>query len=278
MTDPYRGEADAMARTRGPPPTRSSLATDLRRLGLVRGATVLVHSSLSALGWVVGGAEAVVLSLEDVIGVDGTLMMPAYSVNAPEPSLWKNPPAPASWWESIRSDWPPYDPDLSPPNRLGKVADTFRGQRGNRRSYHPNHSFCARGPNAAQLLDHHALDDSMGEASPLARLYDLHGEVLLLGVDHSSNSSIHLAEYRAQWPGKRGQQPRRARGVRNGAIVELSMTDLDLNSDDFGVLGAQFETDQRAVRTGPVGGGTGRLMDQRTLVDYAVGWMAQHRT
>ncbi len=277
MTDPHRGEASSVAKTPGPPPTRSSLGSDLRKLGLESGATVLVHSSLSALGWVVGGAEAVVLALEEVLGEGGTLMMPAYSMNAPEPALWKDPPVPESWWETIRSEWPPFDPDLSPPLRLGTIPETFRHQRGSVRSYHPNHSFCARGPNALRLLENHALDDSMGEGSPLARLYELRGGVLLLGVDHSSNSSIHLAEYRAHWHGKHSEQNRRARVLRKGALVEISMKDLDLNSDDFGTLGERFESETGSVRTGPVGVGRGRLMDQRTLVDYAVGWMEAHR-
>ena len=55
------------------------------------------------------------------------------------------------------------------------------------------------------------------------------------------------------------------------------MKDLDLNSDDFGTLGERFESETGSVRTGPVGVGRGRLMDQRTLVDYAVGWMEAHR-
>src|SRR5208282_12844 len=266
-----------VARTPGAPATRSSLCSDLRKLGLATGSTVLVHSSLSALGWVVGGAEAVVLALEEVLGESGTLMMPAYSMNAPEPALWKDPPVPESWWETIRSEWPPFDPDLSPPRRLGTIPETFRIQRGTVRSYHPNHSFCARGPNALRLVENHALDDSMGEGSPLARLYELRGGVVLLGVDHSSNSSIHLAEYRAKWPGKHAEQPRRARVLRNGVPVGVSMKDLDLNSDDFGTLGQQFEVETGSVRTGPVGVGTGRLMGQRTLVDYAVSWMEAHR-
>jgi aminoglycoside 3-N-acetyltransferase len=277
MTDRHRGEAETVARTPGLPPTRASLVADLRRLGLTNGSTVLVHSSLRALGWVVGGAEAVVLALEEAVGDGGTIMMPAYSMNAPEPALWKNPPVPEAWWESIRSEWPPFDPGLSPPLRLGTIAETFRGQRGTERSYHPNHSFCARGPNAPRLLATHALDDSLGEGSPLARLYELDGLILLLGVDHSSNSSMHLAEYRAHWPGQRAEQPRRSRVLRDGAVVDVTMNHLDLNSDDFGRLGEDAERETRAVRTGPVGRGTGRLMAQRAIVDYAVVWIEAHR-
>lgn len=267
-----------MSRTPGPPPTRRSLCVDFRALGLSNGSTVLVHSSLSALGWVVGGAQTLVLALEDAIGATGTLMMPAYSLNAPEPSVWKNPPVPELWWETIRTEWPPFDRELSPGVHLGAVAEAFRHQRGTERSDHPNNSFCARGPVARTLLESHSLNDSMGEGSPLARLYERHGQVLLLGVDHSSNSSLHLAEYRSQWPGKRSSIPFKARMMREGTTVEVEFRDLDLNSDDFGRLGEDFERETGSFRAGPVGAGVGRLMDQRALVDFAVSWIEKHRS
>lgn len=277
MTGRYQGEADAIARTGARPATRASLADDLRKLGLPGGSTVLVHSSLSALGWVVGGPEAVVLALEDMVGPDGTIMMPAYSLSAPEPSVWKHPPVPEAWWETIRTEWPPFDLHLSPAFRLGAIPETFRHQSGTARSDHPNDSFCARGPNATVLLANHSLDNGLGEGSPLARLYDRDGFVLLLGVDHSSNSSIHLAEYRSDWPGKHPSLPLRARVVRGGTEIPLSFRNLDLNSDDFGRLGEEYERESHSVRTARVGMGPARLMAQRPLVDFAAQWMVAHR-
>jgi aminoglycoside 3-N-acetyltransferase len=277
MESPFQGEADVVARTADRPSTRASLGQDLRRLGLVEGSTVLVHSSLSALGYVVGGAEAVVRALEDALGGSGTLMMAAYSLSAPEPENWRRPPVPESWWETIRNEWPPFDRDLSPALRLGAIAETFRHQRGTWRSENPNNSFCARGPDAGILLDNHSLDDSLGEDSPLGKLYERRGKVLLLGVDHSSNSSLHLAEYRAQWPDKRWGRPLKARVVRGEAVVEVLLRDLELNSDDFGRLGEDFEGETGSVRREPVGTGLGRLMDQHALVDFAVPWIEKHR-
>jgi aminoglycoside 3-N-acetyltransferase len=277
VRDPNQGETDTVARTARSPATIAGIARDLRSLGLAEGSTVLVHASLSSLGWVVGGAEAVVLALETALGEAGTLMMPAYSMNAPEPSRWRAPPVPESWWPSIRGDWPPFDVELSPSNRLGSIAETFRHQKGTERSHHPNHSFCARGPRARELLDPHRLDDSLGEGSPLARLYDQNGRILLLGVDHSSNSSMHLAEYRATWPGKHALPALRARMVEDGSTVEVELHDLDLDSDDFGRLGEAFERETAAVRIGPVAMATGRLMAQRAAVDFAVRWIEQHR-
>ena len=278
MTDGlHRGEAETVARTRDRPATVDSLIRDLRALGVRNGATMLVHSSLRALGWVVGGSEAVVLALESAVGPTGTIMMPAYSMNAPEPSAWKDPPVPAAWWETVRNEWPAFDPELSPSLRLGVIPETFRAQRGTARSFHPNNSFCARGPNARRLLEGHRLESSLGEPSPLARLYELDGEILLLGIDHGSNSSLHLAEYRTEWPGKPPARRFSGRVVRSGRSERIEYLDLDLNSDDFAELGEAMERETRVVRTGPVGAGTGRRMSQRAAVDFAVGWLARHR-
>jgi len=116
-----RGEAVLIAGNAGLPAMRSTLAADLRALGISDGTTVLVHSSLSVLGWVVGGSEAVVLALEDAVGESGTQMTPALSLNAPEPSRGNNPPVPESRWSSIRENVPAFDPDLSPTRAIGVV-------------------------------------------------------------------------------------------------------------------------------------------------------------
>ena len=71
------------------PVTRPQLANDLRTLGLQAGDEILVHSSLSRLGWVVGGAQAVVLALLDVLTEEGTLMVPTPSANNSDPSRWQ---------------------------------------------------------------------------------------------------------------------------------------------------------------------------------------------
>ncbi len=277
MADALRTEGSVAARTKGLPATISSLTRDLKALGVPGGGTVLVHSSLSALGWVVGGEEAVILALESALGDPGTLLMPAHSLHAPEPALWTNPPVPESWWTLIRAEWPPYDRDLSPTRGLGRVAELFRHQRGTERSLHPSYSFSARGPNARPLLDGHSLDGGLGEGSPLARLYELDGWVLLLGVDHGANTSLHLAEYRAQWPSKQSGRPRAARFVRDGSVVQGEMQDLELNSDDFATIGQALERETTSVKTGTVGDGTGRLMRQRPAVDFAVAWMERNR-
>ncbi len=270
-------EGDVITRTTSSPNTTKTLASDLRAVGVVPGATLLVHSSLSALGWTIGGAIAVIDALAESVGSEGTIMMPAFSESAPEPSRWTNPPVPESWWPAIRNEWPPYNPERTPTRSLGVIAELFRTQPGVLRSGHPNDSFAAKGRDAAALLSSQRLDFGRGEHSPLARLYDLDGWVLLLGVDHGSNSSLHLAEYRAQWPGRTTVLEWGGRVVHEGRIESVRIRDLDTNSNDFAQLGAAFEREGGDVRIGRVGLATTRLMRQRPLVDYAIRWIERHR-
>jgi aminoglycoside 3-N-acetyltransferase len=270
-------EADVVAATGREPVTQRELEGNLRRLGLARGQTVLVHTSLSRLGWVVGGGQAVLLALEEVVGPRGTLMMPAFVDGAPEPSRWRNPPVPESWWETIREQMPPWDPTVSPTRGVGIVANLLRHQPGTLQSFHPNKSFVARGPSAQALLDDHQFDDGFGEQSPLGRLYEQDGWILLLGVGHGNNTSLHLAEYRANWPGREARIRLSGRVVRDGRVVPVSFVDVDGTSDDFEQLGAEYERTGGRVMVGPVGRGTGRLLRMRPIVDFAVGWIERNR-
>ena len=84
--------------TQGLPPTASSISEDLLALGVHSGMNLLVHSSLSSLGWVCGGPRAVLMGLEKALGPHGTLMVPTHTSDLSEPAEWENPPVPAEWW------------------------------------------------------------------------------------------------------------------------------------------------------------------------------------
>jgi aminoglycoside 3-N-acetyltransferase len=268
-------EANIIQNTTGPV-TVDSLAADLLTLGVTPGQIILVHSSLSALGWVCGGPIAVILALEQTLGPQGTLVMPTHSGDLSDPAAWVNPPVPVEWWQVIRQTMPAYEPDMTPTQGMGAIPENFRKQPGVWRSTHPQVSFAAYGPLAQAITHPHPLPFGLGNQSPLARLYALNGWILLLGVSHNHNTSLHLAECRASYPGKKVLKTG-APVLIEGQRQWVEFDDIDWDDSDFELIGQDFTHQTGLVRQGRVAGATAQLMPQRPLVDFAVQWMEHNR-
>jgi len=255
-----------------PPPTRASLSADLTALGLHAGDTVIVHSSLRAVGWVPGGRVAVVQALLDVLGPAGTLVVPTQTMGNSDPKHWEHPPVPTEWWPVIREHMPAYDPAVWPSRGIGALAEAVRTWPGAVRSNHPQASFAAVGPRAAELMATHELDSHLGEASPLAALERVGAQVLLLGVSYDVCTTFHLAEYRVPSP---KMEHGCAMFTEHGREW-VTYTDVATNSDDFDKLGAAYEP-TATLHRGRVGAADSRLFPAAEAIAFAVEWLRANR-
>ncbi|SCC32915.1 aminoglycoside 3-N-acetyltransferase [Fictibacillus enclensis] len=254
--------------------TRSSLVQDFKKLGVQKGMTVIVHTSLSKMGWVCGGAVAVVQALMDVVTEEGNLIMPTHSAELSDPAGWGNPPVPKEWWETIRSEMPAFDPAISPTYFMGAVAEVFRTFPGVIRSNHPTVSFAAWGKDKEWITGNHSLDNGLGESSPIARIYDLDGSILLIGVGHDSNTSMHLAEYRV--PGQK-QVEEESPVIESGQRIWKTYKQIEYQEELFEEIGRQYEENYgQEIKIAGAGSATCRLMKQKKLVDFTENWLKKN--
>lgn len=251
--------------------TRESLIEDMRSIGIEEGMTLIVHSSLSSVGWVSGGAVNVILALMDTVTEEGTIVMPTQTPMLSDPYEWNDPPVPEEWHAPLKADMPGYHPAYSPSSGMGTIPETFRTFQSVTRSIHPAVSFAAWGKNKDVLMEDHPYDFALGDSSPLGKLYDSGAYVLLLGVEFDSNTSFHLAEYRIVYQDKiKTSHP----VIEHGETIWKDREDIEFREELFVELGADFEKEED-VAFGKIGSAHIRLFKMKDGVDYAVRWFKQ---
>ncbi|EPY09347.1 aminoglycoside N3-acetyltransferase [Paenibacillus alvei TS-15] len=255
--------------------TRKTIIDDLRRIGVREGMTLIVHSSLKSLGKVVGGPVTVILALEEAVGMNGNIVMPTQTEHLCEPTEF-NDSLTLEEITIIKENMPIYYPDITPTSYMGIIPETFRKQNGVLRSSHPHVSFAAWGKDAERITENHKLDYGLSETSPLGRIYELEGYILLLGVPTNTNTSLHLAEYRQ----KNTFIKPKVWGVKmpvDGNEQWITYDDINNESDDFNKIFDDFKSNTNVVKEGLVGEAVSYLIPQREMVDYALGWMNRNR-
>ncbi len=250
------------------PNTIETITKDLKALGIEKGMTIIVHSSLSSIGWISGGAVAVVEALMKVVTEEGTIIMPTQSSDLSDPKHWSRPPVPEDWWQIIRDNVPAFDSRITPTRGMGEIVECFRTYPNVVRSNHPLGSFAAWGKHAVEITMNHSLSMSFGEESPLRKIYDLDGYVLLIGVGYDSNTSVHLSEVRT---GACELIQVGAPIIENGERVWKEFVEMDYESEKFVEIGVEFER-KGTVKNGKIGNATCRLMKQRGIVDFGTEW------
>lgn len=255
------------------------LKKDLRvafdKLGIKKGDCVIVHASLKSMGFVCGGAQIIIEELLEAVGESGTIMMPAQSWKNLDPETGVHWEEPEEWWPMIRDYWPAYDKDITPTDKMGLIAEMFRKWKGSKRSCHPARSFAANGAHSEYLVENHSLTDIFGETSPLGKLYQLAGKVLLIGTGYDKNTSIHLADERANYPNKKNIKENSA-VMLGGEREWISYETLAVDGADFNQIGEAFEVKHKVQKVN-IGNAVVTCMKQRELVDFAVKWIGNHR-
>jgi aminoglycoside 3-N-acetyltransferase len=251
--------------------TEKSIGSDLRRLGVRAGQVLMVHSSLSSIGYVVGGAPTVVRALIDVLGVHGTLVMPAFSPEVSDPVTWKDRSFDDDVIELVRQNLPVFDLAVTPTS-MGTIAETFRTWPDVMRSEHPQVSVTARGPLARLIVSPHELSWGQGAGSPFARLYDFDAGLLLLGVGFNRATLLHFAESRVPH-GRRKVRRIPVDASNNRVWVSAPDVGDDLNRY-FPLIGEQFMQLGQA-QVGTVGRANCTLTSARAIVDFAIDFLSK---
>lgn len=226
----------------------NQVAADLRALGVKADGVLLVHTSFKAVGPVEGGPLGLIRALRAAIGERGTLVMPTMTDG-----------------ETI------YDPRTTPTAGMGITAETFWRQPGVLRSGHPGGSFAAAGPLAERITAPQPLSPPHGPDSPPGRVHELGGQILLLGVTHSENTTLHVAEALARVP----------YWVEHPCVIDdggrartVGIRETDHCCRRFALLDGWLRASGQQ-REGAVGQAHARLCDARAVVATALARLAE---
>jgi aminoglycoside 3-N-acetyltransferase len=258
-----------------PPTTRKILVSDLRKLGVAAGDTIMLHASVKAVGWVVGGPDVVIQALLDVVGHEGTLMMCVGWEDSPyELAQW-----PENWQKAYLKECPPFDPATSRACRKWSILTEYlRTWLGAFRSSHPDASFAAVGARAKWITEVHSLQYGYGPASPLARLCEARGKVLLLGAPFGSITLLHYAEHMANVPNKQTVHYRMPI-LKDGQRIWVDVEEFDTCGNVLPDAEKYFELIPREYlalgkgKSGKIGQAQSYLFDADDFVEFAIQWI-----
>jgi aminoglycoside N3'-acetyltransferase len=219
--------------------SQKQLTQQLLDLGVIPSGVLLVHCSFSQVKPVENGPLGLILALQAALGPQGALVMPSMTDD----------------------DDHPFDPQHTSCTGMGVVANTFWQLPNVLRSDSP-HAFAAKGPQANQITAPHPVDVPHGLDSPVGRVYELDGQVLLLGVGHDANTTIHLAESLA------GVHYRRKKCVfllKEGQITRFDYAEIDHCCENFNLADEWLEAGKLQSK-GSVGYAEARLIHSRDIV------------
>ncbi|HAV76409.1 MAG TPA: AAC(3) family N-acetyltransferase [Anaerolineae bacterium] len=230
---------------------RDGLTRQLLDLGVETGGVLLVHTSFSKVKPVEGGPVGLISALHSALGTDGTLVMPSMSYD----------------------DDHPFDKAKHHCAGMGVVADTFWRLPGVLRSDN-NHAFAAVGPLAEKITAPHPIDIPHGLDGPVGRVFQLDGQVLLLGVGQDSNTTIHLGENQA---GVRYRRDKHVTILKEGKPVRFEYREIDHCCQNFSFVDDWLD-ERELQKRGKVGHADACLIRSRDLVSMVTEHLKENET
>jgi len=237
--------------------TQPQIVRQLQALGVLPGDLLMVHASMRAVGPIEGRGTSLISALLSVVGDGGTIAAYADYELTPEVSY--------------------FDPALSPARSdYGIFPEILRTYSNSQRSRNPGASMVAVGRRAEWLCENHPLNYGYGEASPLAKVYECNGKILLLGAHLDHVTILHYAEHCAKLPNKRVVN-RTNTILQEGVLTEISIEEFD--TSELVCAGMPQDYFERLVRAFIQGGGANRgvvgnansfLLPARDLVSFAI--------
>lgn len=251
--------------------SKGQVIQTLKDAGLKKGMIVEVHCSLDYFDYVIGGAQTIIDALIDVLGYSGTILMPTQAMENSEPTYWNAYFKDYSMIQTIRKDMPAFDKKETDTSEMGCVVENLRRRDGTVVSSHPTYSFVAWGKYAKLLCNRQSLHFGLSEESPLARLCELKGFILLLGMDYEECTAFYLAQYRAEC------QPIQVQG----ASVEMEgekkwkkLLNIELDNRSFNEIGKILEKQQKVTKF-KLGKADCRFFRADQAIDEAAGFFME---
>lgn len=259
--------------------TRADLRADFEKLGLCSGDAVLAHGALSRVGRLLNGPDAVIGALLDAVAPTGTVLAYTDWDARYDELADADGRVPEQW----RAHIPPFVVEASRSARDNGVLPEFlRTWPGARRSGNPGASVAAIGARAEWFTADHPLDYGYGPGSPLAKLVQVGGKVVMIGAPLDTMTLLHHAEHLADLPGKRVihyEVPLAGRdSVRWRTVEEFDTAHPVVDGfaeDYFAAIVTDFLTSGQGVH-GLVGAADSVLVEATAICRFAVAWMERN--
>lgn len=239
--------------------TKAELIQQLNALGIQKGMVVYVCPYTQTLAYVCGGMQAFIDALIQVIGYEGTIIMPTFTLHKQDPASKGSISFDRNQWDVLRDHALPFHKKLTAPDHSDPLVLQFLRNDGVLRSNHPLYSFAVWGKYARLLCDKHPLHFGLSRESVLGKLVQLNGYVLLAGAKYSQCSLFYAAQYQNDY------RPIKIISVpieEGGTLVWKDILDLDIDEKGFSVIGEVME-ERKIVKKAYVNAGSLRFFSAK---------------